>query len=351
MVFVVESPTLWFTVWIEDELRNRYGSIILHEFRRNVMVNIHHLIKNNVKQKLKKILPKFKKFMLDSGGFTKRYGQLNPEKYLGCIKTLEPDVVLSLDMPILPSDTENIIRSKLIYNAKTSYFLQKKLCNENIIVMPVVHGLNIATVKLSLKFMEKFNVDLNFFAIGSLVSLIRHRIPRGHYKLIDIIHYLRKLHKHSYIHVLGVGGTTTMHLMFFAGVNSIDSAGWEKKAGYGVIQLPGIGDRFLRLKAHGRKTLNKNEFKLLLQCSCPICTKYKNDISKLIRILDSKRDFRAVHNAWVFNEEYEKAKKLIKIGLKQYEKYVMENLRSGMYRKLFIYLKVKNSNLDLCQYF
>ncbi|MEM0374093.1 MAG: hypothetical protein QXO96_06040 [Sulfolobales archaeon] len=53
--------------------------------------------------------------------------------------------------------------------------------------------------------------------------------------------------------LFGIGGTTTMHITFFTGINSIDSAGWEKRqlmALFNFLEL--VTGSYLK-KPHNRK--------------------------------------------------------------------------------------------------
>jgi len=114
--------------------------------------------------------------------------------------------------------------------------------------------------------------------IGSLVPLLRNarasnRFTKDDTKMkyvVDAIKTVRQEFPKAFFHVFGVGGTTTMHLMFSLGVDSIDSMWWRTKAAHGAIQLPGIGDRFIHPGGE-RAYLSKDEEKVLENCNCPIC--------------------------------------------------------------------------------
>jgi len=88
--------------------------------------------------------------------------------------------------------------------------------------------------------------------------------------------YIRQKLPDAFLHVFGTGGTMA-YLITFCGADSFDYVGWVKKAGYGVIQLPGVSDRFIS-EREKRKTLNEEEKKKLLECSCPACREYLTDL-------------------------------------------------------------------------
>ncbi len=84
--------------------------------------------------------------------------------------------------------------------------------------------------------------------VGSLVPLVKsmkgskkNGIESFLYTLIT----LRRMLPDSFIHAFGIGGTMA-YLAVLAGIDSYESNGWIQKAAFGVIQLPGISDRFLR---------------------------------------------------------------------------------------------------------
>ena len=339
---IISSPTLWFTIWLEDEIRRRYKKLIQNEFRKNFLVNVFHatkvLDKFNGGRTLSEVLEFNGKIMLDSGGFLyQKEGKPPPsvDEYLEITKKLKPDIVVSLDFPLNPLSTQNN-HKRVIKTLKNLIEIRDKFSSEKVIIMPVLHGFNIKAIEYMLQFMEKHDIDLSYVGLGSLVPLIRHRVKQGRQIIIKLVAYLRKRLPHSLLHVFGIGGTTTMHIMFFMGVNSIDSAGWEKKAANGVIQLPGIGDRFLSKKPHNRTVLKSEELKVLKECRCPVCLLYDN-IKERIKLLNEKRDYRVVHNAWVYQREVDIAREMIKIG--KYDEYISNVLQSRPFKKLFNYAK------------
>ncbi|KKK54318.1 hypothetical protein LCGC14_3085950, partial [marine sediment metagenome] len=96
-----------------------------------------------------------------------------------------------------------------------------------------------------------------FIGIGSLVPLVKSMKgskKNGIESFIYALITLRKLLPHSFIHAFGIGGTMA-YLGILGGIDSYDSNGWIQKAAYGVIQLPGVSDRFLKKENHKRPNI------------------------------------------------------------------------------------------------
>ncbi len=122
-----------------------------------------------------------------------------------------------------------------------------------------------------------------------------------------------------------------MHLMYSLGVDSLDSMGWRLKAAYGVIQLPGVGDRYPVEKNNGRPSLRADDRKLLDICGCPICR--TKSMKEKIETLDSDFKSRAIHNAWVFMKENELYRENLREG--NVFNFCNERLNTGPFSKHF----------------
>lgn len=337
---VVTLPALWFSVWIEDELRKRYQRFMGNEFRENLFVNIYHILKKlHVRRKLEnrdlhKSLGFRGPIMADSGGFLFRNLpkiNVDPLVILDFQEKLQIDIGLALDHPpdykSLQDEEKRI--STTLRNTRAMF---KKKKSSKLILLPIVHGSSIKKIRKMLQCFKR-EVNLGGVCVGGIVPLIRTQIPNGRKLMVNLLFELRRLLPEAFIHVLGVGGTTTMHLMFYLGVDSIDSCAWEKKAGYGVIQLPKVGDRFIiNRNWRGRyPVLSSKEYKILLQCECPVCKDYSP------QDLDKFRDLRVVHNAWVFQSEVKEARKAIREGT--YEKFVTERMKTSNMNSTFQYVQ------------
>jgi tRNA-guanine family transglycosylase len=116
--------------------------------------------------------------------------------------------------------------------------------------------------------------------------------------------------------------------MFYAGADSVDSSAWRMKAAFGAIQLPGIGDRYISRKKRHKvyRDLSRDEKTLLEECKCPACRGYS------LRGLRESFKLRALHNAWVYQKDVEKARKLVK--KREDETYVKDILSKTRFSKM-----------------
>jgi len=281
--------------------------------------------------------------MLDSGGFLfqrKEVMDTNTTEILELYKKAKPDIGVVLDHPLNPfgNATENRKRwRKTLQNTEL-------MCNNGseVLVMPVVHGYSISELKKACREIREVAEPDVTVGIGSLVPLLRsvsifnkfNNDSKLNY-VVDSIKTVRQEFPKAFLHLFGVGGATTMHLMFSLGVDSMDSMGWRTKAAHGAIQLPGIGDRFIHPSVK-RASLSKDEEKVLENCNCPICEGKKS--YKIKSLLDNGRynktfKNRAIHNAWVFNSENILAKRMISRG--DYYKFVSNRLSYSPLKRYF----------------
>ena len=151
---------------------------------------------------------------------------------------------------------------------------------------------------------------------------------------VEVIKTVRTEFPDAFLHVFGVGGTTTMHLMFALGVDSLDSIGWRLKAGYGAIQLPGLGDRFTGNEHRRNRTLLIEDAvakEALIECQCPVCQEHSTFERRLIA-LDSSFNNRALHNAWVFVQEVNAFREWVKAD--SVEQFVSQRLQHSPLKSL-----------------
>jgi tRNA-guanine family transglycosylase len=187
--------------------------------------------------------------------------------------------------------------------------MNQKRKSSNPELIPVIHGHSLSSIEWFVRHLEEIG-DFRIYGIGSLVpSVFNARGVGGINNVIRIVSHVKKLLPGKLIHVFGVGSTITMHLMFASGADSLDSSSWRSKAAFGIIQMSGIGDRYITGragKATGKKYLNlsRKEVGILEECRCPACRK--------LGLYGLRRSFsmRALHNCWVFQKEVEKARKL-----------------------------------------
>ncbi len=271
--------------------------------------------------------------MMDSGGysFMKRHEvDISADEIIDLYETAKPNYGVILDHPITPhlSRYENRKRRLLTLN-NTSRMMQLRVTS-NPEIIPVIHGFHAISTSWFLRELKKIH-DFKTYGIGSLVpSVFNAKGIGGISNVIRIILGIRKLVPDARLHVFGIGSITTMNLIFYAGANSVDSSSWRTKAAFGAIQLPGLGDRYITGKA-GRKThknyrnLSSQERKLVSDCNCPACR--KEGLEGLTRSFE----LRALHNAWVFQEEVKKIRKLKRS--REYESYARELIGKSIFRK------------------
>jgi 7-cyano-7-deazaguanine tRNA-ribosyltransferase len=285
--------------------------------------------------------------MMDSGGFLfmmKRTMRIRPQMILDLYEATKPNFGVVLDHPLALRLTRTEVRGRQIVTLRNTKSMTSRSKSANPELIPVIHGHTIESVKW---FIRRLNAigEFRLYGIGSLVpSVFNARGVGGIHNVIRIVSFVRKALPSKKIHVFGVGSAITMHLMFAAGADSLDSSSWRSKAAYGIIQLPGIGDRYITGRA-GRTTgktylnLSRSEKNMLETCKCPACRREG--------LTDLKRSFkmRALHNAWVLQREVEKARRRLREGT--YDDYVDEvvgNSRFSNALKLARSLDLLNSD-------
>jgi len=200
-------------------------------------------------------------------------------------------------------------------------------------LIPVIHGYDSKSINWYVRKLIEMG-DFNIYGIGSLVpSVFNTKGVGGIYNVVKIVSLVKKLLPTKIVHVFGVGSTLTMHLMFYAGADSIDSSSWRSKAAFGAIQLPGVGDRYITPRKRHKKyrQLNKEELKLLDECQCPACREGGIEGLKMSFTL------RALHNAWVYQKEIENIRKLVKSNT--YDEYVKQVIGKTPFSKVLSFIE------------
>lgn len=297
--------------------------------------------------------------MMDSGGFQfqkKDTIDINPIRIMNLYEKSRPDIGVILDHPLdLISEKKN--GERLLSTMKNTGIMLKN--NGNVVLLPVIHGYATDDIYQLIEYIKDIIGDPTLIGVGSLVPLIKALNGRkefimskesivekmgppkakaltGFY-MVEIVKLIRREFPRSFLHVFGVGGVTTMHLMFSLGVDSIDSIGWRLKAAYGAIQLPGVGDRFVSPKKRKRTKLSESDLILLGECECPICR--QQELARRIELLDNTDSStfynRAIHNAWVFQRELKETQDMIERNC--YFTSVEKKLRRSPMKKFFDY--------------
>ena len=309
--YTVKTPILWFGTPI-------FGIpkpwTILNEFE-GLLVNAYEIYTNNrVKNLLDQIpLKEIIKFngpiLMDSGGFyfqKKSQMSVKSKSIVEIYEKTKPEIVVSLDYPLNPNLTSSSDYYRLNKTTKYLKEMSDLLSSFDAEFMPVIHGYTLKQLEKSINTIQPYTNRM--IGIGSLVPLFRStngtkNVPRTNTKMnpkifaIKAIKEVRDRFPDEFLHVFGVGGATTMHLMYLLGVDSIDSMAWRLKAAFGAIQLPGTPDRFLSPRKK-RVHLSKKELEIFNKCKCPI---HKHSIKEI----ENSFTLKAVHNSFVLKEEVE----------------------------------------------
>jgi len=363
--FKIKTPILWFTQ-LPSNQPNLHENVDID----GLMVNAYHIYSQKARYKKlseKKNIFEFfglknKPIILDSGGFL---FQKNPKIHfsvqdlLDIYELAKPTFCFTLDIPLdLKSyqtgknNSETERRWKQTFENTEELFKKRNKLR----ILPILHCINLGMMKKRIKQLENFiemtkefnNLRIPMVAIGSIVPLLRStgQIKNGRYLVAKLISNIREILGDSLIHVFGVGGTTTMHTLFYLGADSLDSSAWRMKASRGAFQLPGVGDRFIH-PPKGYQKMSKDEEKKLLECRCLVCK--GNSLLERKAKLNNRnpKTFanRAIHNAWVLKEEVEYARR--EIMENNYEKFIFKRLKRSSYLK-FIRIaenEIKNKHL------
>ena len=317
---------------------------------------------------------------MDSGGFQlmkqeisgKRKNELNPRIVYDTQRISSCDIGVILDVPLGTSANINQNYKKINKTIQNFEKLLKIYDNvsDSFSILPVVHGHNSKMIDFAiLRIEDVLGETPKALGIGSLVPMVKSIKNSGNTgskrNFVKILMYLREKLPNSFLHAFGIGGTMA-YLAFLCGIDSIDSNGWILKASRGVIQLPGISDRFLRKKSHNRPYLmmnrkirgtNKtlNEIDMFMKCPCSVCKEYSHNGSWVKKDWLKKRDDfdqytegsrlkRAVHNLSLYQNELELIREQIK--KKNLLNFIKGRLENSIYKNLFEEVKYK---IDLDQ--
>jgi 7-cyano-7-deazaguanine tRNA-ribosyltransferase len=198
--------------------------------------------------------------------------------------------------------------------------------------VPVVHIGNYL-----MQYTERVTADKNLsrkpcIALGAIVpNLLRKPNAMSYADILFGLRYVRQTFADKSIHVFGVGGTATLHLMAVVGVDSVDSSGWRNRAARGIVQLPGRGERLVAdLGSWRGREPSAEEWEILHRCKCPACRKHGVDGLQACKL----HGFccRATHNLWVILGENRWLTKHIARGT--YARYYKRRLNNSVYRPL-----------------
>jgi len=293
--------------------------------------------------------------MMDSGGFLflkKKCLTVTPDDILELYRSSKPDIGVILDHPLDPEETTKVNNRRWQKTLENTRRMIEGNSGE-LALMPVVHGHTLDEVREACEAVKAV-METRLIGIGSLVPLIKGNSTSKKFGdpnrsktattgrtsgmasrqfLIEAVKLVREEFPDAFLHVFGIGSVTTMHLMFSLGVDSIDSISWRLKAAFGMIQLPGVPDRYPRPKKSTNKTravLSASEGQILIQCKCPVCVELS--LEERIEVLDNSFRKRAIHNAWTFVQEGMTFREYAKQSHNSLEQFVEDRLQRSPMR-------------------
>jgi hypothetical protein len=169
-------------------------------------------------------------------------------------------------------------------------------------------------------------------ALGGIVpNLLRAPKAVPYADVISGLRAVRSAFPEKRLHVFGVGGTATLHLMALFGIDSIDSSGWRNRAARGIVQLPGRGDRMVaNLGSWRGREPSAGEWDVLRCCPCPACLRFGPDA--LLGSGIAGFCARATHNLWVLLHEAEEIE--ARLGGGSYLEWYQTHLDNSIYLPL-----------------
>lgn len=374
----IETPINWVGLSVAESIDfqlNAFKETKVTSFMSNVY-DLKYQDKKGVRDKLiNKLVNAGLHHKVDSGGFQlmkqeitgKKNFNLTPDIAYEVQSRLQCDIGVILDVPLGTSNNikENYKKiDRTIQNFERLLEIYDKEL-DTFSILPVVHGHNSEMLDYAINKIQKFIGEIpKALGIGSLVPMVKSMQNSGQTggkkNFINLLISLRKKLPDTFIHAFGIGGTMA-YLAFLCGVDSIDSTGWILKASRGVIQLPGISDRFLKKKPHGRpflinnrkirgSTKKTNEIEMFMKCKCPACISYcrngswsekdwylkRNDFDQYT---EESRMKRVVHNLWLYQNELNLMKK--HIIEKKFLEFIGMRLENSIYKSLYLYIKKK----------
>ncbi|MEM3629207.1 MAG: hypothetical protein QXK32_04790 [Candidatus Jordarchaeales archaeon] len=285
---------------------------------------------------------------LDSGAytFTRRGLSADKEKIKRIQEKLDPDRAIPLDYPFLPRMTLTAMRRLWEKTAENTLEWQNTTRLRSIV--PVLHAWDNKSLVDNIKWIYK-KVDCEYVAVGTIVTPKFSRFTGyfgdRHPSLLTITLILRaiQLIKHYTelkVHLTGFGSSPlTLHLAYFMGAESVDSMGYKRKAAYGKILLPGVGERYAGRgdASFGVKPLSPSELKLLSECRCPICSTNQS-------LLWRDWKARAIHNKYVLEKEAEVARRLLAEDPESYTAY-LDEIYAHSSKNFMAYWKFVKNNM------
>lgn len=317
----LRTPVIWIGDRIED-LRRPWRYVNTPA----IMVNAYPVVSlPGLQQRIERIgfrahLRSDSAVFLDSGGFlfqSRPSFDLKPRALLEVYRALRPDMAAILDYPPDPSLPAHLNRRRWQRTLRSAAAMSGGC--DGVPLIPVIHGWSERSVEAACEdVLELWKPT--FVALGGLVpwlwgngcaqSLNGRVNARLH--ALKFVRIVRRAFPKAFLHVFGVGGLTTMLLLFALGVDSVDSMSWRIKAGHGAVMLPGKADRFMTYRGPKRVVAGKEDLALLEACRCPVCDGLP--LNRRVRILNGTCRDRFVHNVWTLLREVRAIRQQIACG-------------------------------------
>ena len=368
---VVSTPITWFGLSIIESMEFQlevFKQSNIEAFLSNAY-DLYYFDKKNERKRLIRELQNLNIIhKIDSGGFQLMKSEikgndlkfpLTPKMVLDKQLEIGCECGVQLDFPFAPNltDAQKISRlDKTLENLSQTINLIDQY-GIDFTILPVIHTISddLDLLKYGLKKIEEILGEIpQLIGIGSLVPLVKTMKgskKNGIASFIYALTTLRKMLPNSFIHAFGIGGTMA-YLAIFAGIDSYDSNGWIQKAAHGVIQLPGISDRFLEKELHNRPYLMNNriqrnsndpinEIDMFMNCKCAACKPFNKEnwreedwnVKKkaFIGREQSPKMLRSIHNVSLYQSEIILMRQAIKNN--RLEHFIRNRLRNSIYFK------------------
>lgn len=243
----------------------------------------------------------------DSGGYE---SQVNDEYSMKDIYTYDRNYYSSTDWHdelVLPDqvpiegDDKTTIEQKVQDTISLSRMLYNELPNDRQErAVPVIQGHTKQQIVECLDVYRKFDkinkIGFGSFGTGGVNGGVNY-LNEANLELLQFA--VKEARKYNLdVHAFGIGGPTSIPILYQCGVDTFDSTGWIRSAGYGNIFFP-FKSRFnvTHLRNRSGPTVFRNELKELKEETgheCPFCQSFES--------LQDSRQHRVLHNLMVMRE-------------------------------------------------
>jgi len=246
-------------------------------------------------------------FSCDSGGYE---SQINDEYTMKDIYTFDREYYLSTDWPdelVLPDqvpvegDDEATIEEKVQDTISLSRMLYNELpSDKQERAVPVIQGHTKQQIVECLDVYKKFDkinkIGFGSFGTGGVNGGVNY-LNEENLELLQFV--VKEARKYDLdVHAFGIGGPTSIPILYQCGVDTFDSTGWIRSAGYGNVFFP-FKSRLnvTHLRNRSGPTVFREELRELKEETgheCPFCQSFKS--------LHNSRQHRILHNLIVMRE-------------------------------------------------